>query len=100
MNLPLLENSIGTPIAKRGMEYALSFILNPSSDTIHPVMVVPILAPIIIPADSTSVNSPAFTKDTVITVVADEDCTSAVVKNPVPTPRNLFFVIDLRMFLN
>ena len=60
-------------------------------------MVVPILAPIITPADSTKVSSPAFTKLTVITVVAEEDCTIAVIKNPVITPKYLFDVIPPRI---
>ena len=40
---------------------------------IHAVTVVPILAPIITPIDWESVRSPAFTKLTTITVVAEED---------------------------
>ena len=68
-------------------------------DTSQAVTVVPILAPIITPADSTRVSKPALTKLTVITVVAEEDCTRAVIRNPVKTPRNLFLVIELKICL-
>ena len=47
--------------------------MKPSNDTIHAVIVVPMFAPIITPTACESVNRPAFTKPTVITVVADED---------------------------
>ena len=41
--------------------------------TNQPVIVVPILAPIMTPEDSNNVSKPAFTKLTVMTVVALED---------------------------
>ena len=69
------------------------------TDTIHPVMVVPIFAPIITPADSTSERRPAFTKLTVITVVAEDDCNIPVIKKPVKTPVNLLLVIAPSTFL-
>ena len=37
-------------------------------------------APIITPIDSVKVNKPAFAKLTIITVVADDDCKRAVMK--------------------
>ena len=40
-----------------------------------------------------SVNRPALTKLTVMTVVAVDDCTDAVTKAPVSIPVNRFFVI-------
>ena len=50
---------------------------------IHEVMVVPILAPIIMPMDCLSVIMPEFTKPTTITVVAEELCITAVTPIPV-----------------
>jgi hypothetical protein len=43
--------------------------------------------------------SPAFTKPTTITVVAEEDCTTVVTKNPVRTPKNLLEVMADRILL-
>jgi hypothetical protein len=60
--------------------------LNPSWDTIQPVLVVPTLAPKITPMDCLKVSRPALTKPTVVTVVAVDDCTSAVTSAPQPTP--------------
>ena len=68
--------------------------LNPNNKTNHAVIVVPILAPIITPADCLRFNRPAFTRLTVITVVTEDDCTIAVELKPVITPLNLFEVID------
>ena len=45
----------------------------PSSVISHAVTVVPILAPIITATAPASDSSPAFTNDTTITVVADDD---------------------------
>ena len=47
--------------------------VKPKVETNQAVIVVPILAPIIIPADCVRLRSPAFTKLTNITVVADDD---------------------------
>ena len=47
--------------------------LKPKKATIQAVMVVPMLAPMITPIACTNVRSPAFTKLTTITVVAEED---------------------------
>ena len=71
--------------------------LNPIRDTNHAVIVVPMLAPIITEIDSPNVNNPAFTKLTMSTVVAEEDCMMDVIIIPDNTPINLFFVIDERM---
>ena len=84
---PFLINIIGRATAIIGKAIATIFILKPSVDTSHAVMVVPILAPIIIPADCNKLNRPALTKLTVITVVAEEDCTSAVIMKPESTPK-------------
>ena len=43
---------------------------------------------------------PALTNDTVITVVADDDCTAQVASVPVSIPVNLFVVIFDKMYLN
>ena len=60
---------------------------------IQAVSVVPRFAPIITPIDSTRVNSPALTKLTTMTVVAEEDWSKQVVRNPVPTPATRLWVI-------
>ena len=60
---------------------------------IHAVSVVPILAPIMIDIACANVSRPAFTNDTVITVVAVDDCTDAVTKVPVITPKKRLVVI-------
>ncbi len=49
---------------------------------IHAVTVVPTLAPIIIPIACLSFIIPEFTKPTTITVVADDDCITAVTAAP------------------
>ena len=56
--------------------------LIPVSDNIHEVTVVPILAPIIIPTACESCIIPELTKPTTITVVADDDCITAVTAIP------------------
>ena len=73
-------------MAKRGNAMAAIFTLNPKTATSQPVMVVPMFAPNIIPADSTKDSNPAFTKLTAITVLAEDDCTKQVLKT-VRTPR-------------
>lgn len=60
-------------MARSGKEKAEMSTLKPRAEIIHAVTVVPILAPIITPIDWESVNKPAFTKLTTITVVADDD---------------------------
>ena len=59
------------PIA--GSAILLILNLKPRIATNHPVIVVPIFAPIIMPIDSVRVSNPALTKLTTITVVAEED---------------------------
>jgi len=51
----------------------------------------------ITPMDSTSVISPAFTKLTTITVVAEEDWIMVVTRNPVNTPKTRLAVMAERM---
>ena len=67
---------------------------------IHAVSVVPMFAPMMILIACASVNNPAETNDTVITVVADDDCTAQVASVPVSIPVNLFVVIFDKMYLN
>ena len=56
------------------------------ADIIHAVSVVPMLAPIITEMAWARVSRPALTNDTVITVVAVDDCTEAVTSIPVSMP--------------
>ena len=52
---------------------------------IHDVIVVPILAPIITPTACSSFIMPELTKPTTITVVAEDDCITAVTPAPKST---------------
>ena len=61
------------PKPNSGMAAASMLNEKPKSETIHAVTVVPIFAPKIIPIAWVSVMISAFTKLTVITVVAPED---------------------------
>lgn len=98
----LFEEKIsGNPIPSSGMESMLmENFPNPKSEIIHAVTVVPMLAPIITPMDCAKESKPAFTKLTTITVVADEDCTNAVMRMPVRTPNMRFLVIADKMSLS
>ena len=58
-------------------------LLIPVSDRIHDVIVVPMLAPIIMPTACVSFIIPELTKPTTITVVAEELCITAVTPIPV-----------------
>ena len=75
------------------------FTLKPIKEMIQAVTVVPILAPIITPIDSVRLSNPALTKLTTITVVAEDDCTKAVSKNPVNTPFKRLEVMELNICL-
>jgi len=61
------------PRPARGTAPEVMLNLNPKIEMIQAVIVVPTLAPRMIPADSVRVRSPAFTKLTTITVVAEGD---------------------------
>ena len=65
---------------------------------IHAVTVVPTLAPIIIPIACLSFIIPEFTKPTTITVVADDDCITAVTAAPSKNPLKVLLVIFSRVF--
>ena len=60
---------------------------------IQALMVVPMLAPMMMEIACPSVSRAAFTKDTVITVVAAEDCTATVTREPVSTPEKRLVVM-------
>ena len=63
------------------------------ADIIQALIVVPILAPIMMEMAWERVRRAAFTKDTVITVVAADDCTATVTRAPVSTPEKRLVVI-------
>ena len=70
------------------------------ADMIQAVSVVPILAPMITEMACASVNKPALTNDTVITVVAVDDCTDAVTSIPVSIPVKRLVVMAPRTCRN
>ena len=80
--------------AIRGTARADTSALKPKTAIIQAVIVVPIFAPIITPIAWRRVRSPAFTKLTVITVVALEDWMTAVTPSPVATPFRGLEVIE------
>ena len=73
---------------------------NPKRATIQPVTVVPMFAPNITPIAEKRFISPAFTKDTTMTVVADDDWMTTVIKKPVITDSNLLPVIISSVLLS
>ena len=64
----------------------------PVNDRSHDVTVVPTLAPIIIPTACDSFMIPEFTNPTTMTVVADDDCITAVTPAPKRTAKIFFDV--------
>ena len=60
---------------------------------IHAVSVVPMFAPMMTEMACAKVSRPALTNDTVITVVAVDDCTEAVTSIPVSIPVKRLVVI-------
>ena len=69
------------------------------ADMIQALIVVPILAPMIMEMAWLRVSRAAFTKETVITVVAAEDWTATVTRAPVATPDKRLVVIAPRRCL-
>ena len=67
---------------------------------IHAVTVVPMWAPMMTEMAWASVSRPAFTNETVISVVAVELCTAAVTNIPVSTPVKRFVVMAPRTWRN
>ena len=64
---------------------------------IQAVSVVPMFAPMMTEMACASVSSPAETNETVMTVVADDDCTAQVTIVPVSMPLSLLPVIRANM---
>ena len=89
-----VKSTRNAPIPKSSGAKNSGFITLPHSlmETIHAVMVVPILAPMITPTAWASSSIPAFTKPTTITVVAEELCMIAVTPAPTRIAISLFFV--------
>ena len=85
------------PKKKEGYTTAVRSTLYPKL-IIHAVSVVPILAPMITDMACASVTNPALTNDTVITVVADDDCTAQVTNIPVSIPVRRLVVMAPRMW--
>src|SRR5574344_342098 len=81
-------------MAMKKAGYTKSVMLNENpADIIQAVSVVPILAPMITEIAWASVSNPALTNETVITVVAVDDCTETVTSIPVSIPVNRLVVI-------
>ena len=99
---------IATPMIARNGENVLGFMRvmisdSPSiafSDNTHAVAVVPRLAPMISPAALLISMSPELTRPTDRTVIADEDCTTAVTTAPNTNAKKRFFVILPITFLS
>ena len=81
------EKLVGLSIFSKKLSPLIPVKLN-----IHAVMVVPTLAPIITPIALESFMIPEFTKPTTITVVADDDCITAVTSIPTIKPLKVLLV--------
>ena len=68
------------------------------TESIREVTVVPMLAPMMTPTAWVRDSSPAFTKPTTITVVAEEDWITAVMPMPASTASTRLWVTIFRMF--
>ena len=84
-------------MASSGRANAEMETLNPRAEMIQAVTVVPMLAPMITPMDCERVRSPALTKLTTMTVVAEEDWIRAVIRTPVRTPVTRLVVIAVKI---
>ncbi len=87
----------GMPTARRGIARAAMFTLKPIAEMIQAVTVVPTLAPMITPMACDRFISPASTKLTTMTVVAELDWIMAVTRIPVSTPITRLRVIMARI---
>ncbi len=85
-----------TPMPMTGMEMEARENLKPAP-TIQAVMVVPRLAPMMTPMAWVRLSSWAWTKLTTMTVDAEEDWTTQVMKKPVATPAKRLVVMELMM---
>ena len=95
-----LENMRGRATAIERRDRTVMSMEKPRRATIHPVTVVPMFAPIMTPIADTRFISPAFTKETTMTVVADEDWMTTVMRKPVRMESSLFPVIISMVLLN
>jgi hypothetical protein len=77
----------------------MSYLI-PNKVIIQAVIVVPILEPIITPIAFLKFNTPAFTKLTTITVVAEDDCMMVVTMVPVNAALNRFEVKEAKIVRN
>ena len=89
-----LKNN-GTANAKIGSVNELNLNKNPPKDTIHAVIVVPMLAPIMSPTDCRTEIIPALTKHIIITVDADDVWIKEVNSVPKAMPLKLLRVSRL-----
>ena len=94
------EKRNGRAMAIENRESIVISTEKPNKATIQPVTVVPILAPSITPMAEIRFIRPAFTNETTMTVVADDDWITTVIKKPVSTDNNLLPVIISRVFLS
>ena len=84
------------PNKKEGKTTSVRSKLYPK-EIIHAVSVVPMLAPMMMEIACANVSKPALTKDTVMTVVAEDDCTVHVTNIPVSIPVHLLVVMLAKM---
>ena len=89
------EKEVGLHICTKNEELSI-----PVMPRIHAVIVVPILAPMMMPTACCSFMMPELTKPTTMTVVADEDWITAVTPAPTSTALNGLFVSFSRMLSN
>ena len=97
-DISLIFFFFATKCTNTPMPIKIGAIVSILKDTNSAVTVVPMLAPIIIPIACCKFISPAFTKPTVITVVALLLCIIIVTIVPTINPINLFFVRTASMF--
>ena len=95
--LYFFENVNKKPNPTNGRAIALMLTLNPNIVINHAVMVVPILAPMITLTASGKVSKEALEKLTTISVVAEEDCITEVMRKPVAMPKNRLDVMVARI---
>ena len=94
----MFENNNGKLNPIKGSDNVDMLTLKPSIDINQAVNVVPTFAPMITPMELTRSNTPAFTKLTTITVVADELWIIIVINKPVITPFTRLDVMAVRKF--
>ena len=95
--LPTIIMTTPTINASGASVSGLSAFAHSALETSQPVAVVPMFAPMMTVIACARFISPAFTKPTTITVVAEELCTIAVTSAPSAIPMNLFCVSAARI---